>query len=249
MDVLNIFFLLFAGLIAGFVNTVAGGGSLLTLPLLIFMGLPPSVANGTNRVAIFMQNIFATAGFKSKGVFVFPYSLWLGLSATLGAYFGSKMAIDISGDVFKKILSVIMILVLMTIIFKPKLSEEDKKRDLSLKEEILGSFLFFFVGIYGGFIQAGVGFIMLAVLSRAQDFSLAKANSIKVFVVLIYTMMALIIFSSAGKINWILGGVLGIGNAAGGWMAGRWSADRPDKTIKIILSVVVCIMAIRLWFF
>ena len=196
-----------------------------------------------------MQNIFATAGFKSKGVFVFPYSLWLGVSATLGAYFGSKMAIDISGEAFKKILSVIMVMVLMTIIFKPKLSKEDKKRELSLREQFLGVLLFFFVGIYGGFIQAGVGFIMLALLSRVQDFSLAKANSIKVFVVLIYTMMALFVFTSAGKINWIFGGVLGIGNATGGWMAGRWSADRPDKTIKMILTVVVCIMAIKLWFF
>jgi len=91
----DFFLILLAGLTGGFLNTVAGGGSLITLPVLIFMGLPSSVANATNRVAIILQTIFAVSGFKSKGVSTFPYSLYLGISALFGATIGARLAVDI----------------------------------------------------------------------------------------------------------------------------------------------------------
>ncbi len=104
------------GVVAGVLNTLAGGGSLLTLPLLIFLGLPPNVANGTNRVAIFIQNIFGTAGYRSKGCNTYPYNIYFGVSALLGAIIGAKLAIDIKGDVFNKILAVVMILVVIFLV-------------------------------------------------------------------------------------------------------------------------------------
>ena len=113
--------LIIVGFIAGFMNTMAGGGSLLTLPLLIFLGLPAAVANGTNRVAIFMSTLSATAGFKSKGVSNFPFNIYLGFSGLIGALIGARIAIDIKGELFNKILAVIMILVVVLIIFKPKI--------------------------------------------------------------------------------------------------------------------------------
>ena len=77
----EIIILISVGFVAGAINTLAGGGSLLTLPILIFLGLPPNIANGTNRIAILFQNIFTTAGFKSKGVVTFPFSIYVGISA------------------------------------------------------------------------------------------------------------------------------------------------------------------------
>ena len=107
----DIIILLLCGIIAGFINTVAGGGSLLTLPILIFMGLPSNIANGTNRIAIFMQNIFSISGYKSRGVSDFKYSSWLSISALIGAIIGAKIAVDIDEDLFNKILALVLSLI------------------------------------------------------------------------------------------------------------------------------------------
>ena len=107
----------------------------------------------------------------------------------------------------------------------------------------------FFIGIYGGFIHAGVGFLMILVLSKVNRMGLSKSNSIKVFVALIFSTVAFLIFLGEDKINWIYGINLGIGSALGGWIASRWSYDKSDKTLKIILSFIILFMSIKLWFF
>ena len=236
------------GMIAGFVNTVAGGGSLLSLPVMIFLGLPPGIANGTNRVALFMQNISGIAGFKSKGVFVFPYSLWLGLTALLGAIIGAQISVALDDETFNRIIAVVMVGVVIITIFDRK-GNGDRIEDLSRKSQIIGAITFFFIGIYGGFIQAGVGFIIMAALTKINKLSLVKTNSIKVFVVLIYTIAALAVFIIEDQINWLYGLVLAVGNMTGAWVASRWSVDKGDKWIKRFLVVMVTILAIKLWFY
>lgn len=241
--------LILTGILAGFLNTVAGGGSLLTLPLMIFMGLDSVVANATNRVAIIFQNVFAVAGFKSKGVFVFPYGLWLGISSIAGAIFGAKISVEIDSDLFNKILAVIMVMVVVWTLLNRSGSGQGKKERLDKKHQIYGVILFFFVGIYGGFIQAGVGFIIIAGLTMVNRFSLVKTNSIKVFAALMYTLSAIIVYIIANKINWTWGLTLAVGNSTGGWIASRWSVKKGDKWIKRVLFIAVIGLAIRLWFF
>jgi uncharacterized membrane protein YfcA len=233
----------------GFINTVAGGGTLLSLPVLIFLGLPPNVANGTNRVAIVIQTAFATAGFKSKGVTTFPFNAYLGASALLGAIIGASIAVDIDGAVFNKILAVIMIAVILIIVFKPKINLKDVHERLTGKYLWLGMLAFFFFGIYGGFINAGLGFIIILFLHFFNHMSLVRANATKVAVVCIYTLSALVVFILNDKVNWAVGFVLAIGNAAGAWIASRVSVNKGDDFIKTFLLVVVGIMAIKLWFF
>lgn len=237
-----------AGLFAGFINTIAGGGSLLTLPLMIFMGLPSAEANASNRVAIFLQNIFSVAGFKSKGVTVFPFAGWVAISATLGAIVGSMIAVDIQDELFRRILAIVMLCVIGITVFNPKFAKKTKEV-LTPGKTRLSVVLFFFIGIYGGFIQAGIGFIMIAALTGIHSFSMAKTNSIKVFVVLCYTVAALIVFYIDGKIRWEYGLTLAIGNALGGWVGSRWSVGKSDKFIKVILIVMVLGLSIKLWFF
>jgi len=244
----DVIILLICGIVAGFINTIAGGGSLLTLPILIFMGLPSNIANGTNRIAIFMQNIFSISGFKSRGVSDFKYSSWLSISALIGSIIGAKIAVNIDENLFNKLLSIIIILVVGTIIFDKK-SIKNEVSNLKIKKKIISIILFFFVGIYGGFIHAGVGFLILSILSNFNGIKLSKANSIKVFVVFIYTFFALIVFIMENKINWTLGINLGIGNSLGGWIASRWSYNKSDKIIKIFVVVSSSLMAIKLWFF
>ncbi|MEO9802578.1 MAG: sulfite exporter TauE/SafE family protein [Reichenbachiella sp.] len=238
-----------SGLIAGFINVVAGGGSLLTLPILIFLGLPPAMANGTNRVGIFLQNVFAVGGFKSKGVSAFPFSIWLSISALIGAIIGAKIAVDISGELFNRILAIVMILVIGITVFNPLKKKGNQEELMSPGRQTVSVIAFFFVGIYGGFIQAGVGFIIISALTLINQLSLVKTNSIKVFVALIYTIFALGVFAWEGQVDWVLGLTLAAGTSIGGWTASRWSVDKGDKWIRYFLIVTVLVMAVKLWFF
>lgn len=248
MDLLNILILLAVGLFAGCLNTLAGGGSLLSLPVLIFLGLPPNVANATNRVAIVLQNVFAVRGFKSKGVSVYPFNLWLGISAFCGAIVGAFLAVDIDKEVFNRILAVVIVAVVVYMAINP-LKNINKPENIGKKATITSIIIFFFVGIYGGFIQAGVGYLMIMALTLVNGFSLVKTNSIKVFVALTYTLVALGIFIYYGIVNWEFGIPLAIGNATGGWLASRWSVNKGDNWIRYIVMVTASAFAVKLFFF
>ena len=249
MSLIEALILIAAGLFAGCINTLAGGGSLITMPLLIFMGLPSVEANATNRVALFIQNIFAIQGFRSKGVFLFPFSLWLGISATIGAVIGAQIALDIKGETFNKILAVVMLIVMALTLLKPYLSKASIEESFSKRKTLLSVLIFFGVGIYGGFIQAGVGFLIIAALTNIHGLNMAKTNSVKVAVILIYTFFALVVFQLEGAIKWQYGLILAIGNAAGGWITSRWSVGKNDKWVRAILVVTVSALAVKLWFF
>ncbi len=237
------------GFIAGFLNTIAGGGTLLTLPTLIFMGLPAPLANGTNRIAILVQTFTAVRGFKSKGISTYPFSLYLGLSALVGSFIGAKLAIDIKGELFNRILAVIMIMVLITILFNPKKNYTEIIERTTGKSLYISLFIFFFLGIYGGFINAGIGFLMLLILPYVNGLSLLKSNVTKVLVVFIYTIGAVIVFALEDKINYMLALILTTGNASGAWFGSRWSVKKEDKVIRLFLIITVSSLAIKLWFF
>lgn len=241
--------LVVVGFVVGFINTVAGGGSLISLPVLIFLGLPPSVANGTNRVAVAIQNLMGTAGFSSKGVSTFPFNIYLGISALFGAILGAYIAVDIKGETFNRILAIIMVIVVLIIIFKPKIKLEELQERITGKYLWIGILGFFFFGIYGGFINAGLGFIIILFLHYVNQMTLVRANATKVVVVLVYTLAALAVFEMNDKVQWDVGLVLAIGNGTGAWIASRVSVNKGDGFIKTFLVVMVVIMAIKLWFF
>jgi uncharacterized membrane protein YfcA len=242
--------LIIIGVFAGAINTIAGGGSLITLPFLIFLGLPPSIANGTNRIAILFQTASAVSGFKSKGITTFPFSLYIGGSAFMGSIIGAQIAVDIKGETFNKILSIVMLVVVALIVFKKDTSTLEKLTERTTGKHLWVSiFVFFFIGIYGGFINAGIGFIMLLILPVINKLSLVKANATKVTVACIYTTVAVAIFIFNDKINWKYGLILAVGNSAGAWLASRYSVKKGDGFIRIALLVIVSGMAVKLWFF
>ena len=248
-DILQYGLLIIVGMLAGVINTLAGGGSLLTLPVLIFMGLPPNVANATNRIGIAFQALIGTAGYRSKGVSNFPFNIYLGISALIGSLIGAQIAVDIKGETFNKLLAIIMLFVVAVIVFKPKASS------LQLPERLTGKYLFyaiigfFFIGIYGGFINAGIGFIIIIFLNNVNRLSLIKTNATKVSLVFIYTCGALALFAYNGKVDWSTGFVLAIGTSIGAWWSSRWSVDKGEGVIKIAMVIMVSLMSIKLWFF
>ena len=248
-DILQYGLLIIVGMLAGVINTLAGGGSLLTLPVLIFMGLPPNVANATNRIGIAFQALIGTAGYRSKGVSNFPFNIYLGISALIGSLIGAQIAVDIKGETFNKLLAIIMLFVVAVIVFKPKASS------LQLPERLTGKYLFyaiigfFFIGIYGGFINAGIGFVIILFLNNVNRLSLIKTNATKVSLVFIYTCGALALFAYNGKVDWSTGFILAIGTSLGAWWSSRWSVDKGEGVIKIAMVIMVSLMSIKLWFF
>lgn len=240
--------IIITGFAAAFLNTVGGGGSLFSVPILTFLGLPITSANATSRVAILFQNVFAVVGFKSKGVELpWPYSGYLGISSLFGGWIGAVMASRIEDEVFNKIFVGVMILSVFLILYDPFKSKGAEK--LSTKHQLIGVFLFFFIGIYGGFVQAGIGFMVIAVLSLVNNLSLVKSNYVKVFAAIVYTAVSVVVFAIEGKIYWITGLILAIGHALGGWYASRWSVDKGEVWIKRVMIVSILGMAIKLWFF
>ena len=244
--VLKLILLLLAGVAAGFFNINAGGGSLLTMPALIFLGLPPTVANGTNRVAILLQNVVATAKFKQSGFFYWKLGLILSIPAVIGAIIGSIIAVNIPDELFKKILALVMVVSLTTVLMNKKKTVNRVNR-IDVKSYLPLIFGFVLVGLYGGMIQAGVGFIVIMTLSLVPNISLVQINSLKIFVVLFYMIPSLLIFVINGKVNWIYGLILAVGNSLGGWIGVHFAVRKGDKLIKIVFSIAVLLMALKLF--
>lgn len=239
--------ILVSGVFAGFLNTVAGGGSLLTLPVLIFLGLSTAAANGTNRVALFVQNASAIMGFRRKGVSDFGYSLLLTVPMLFGAASGALKAVSISDDWFLRILSGVMVVVLFLTLFNPTKKLQGGVENLSRKRMSIAVVAFWALGYYGGFIHAGNGFLIIAALTVINGLDLVRANAIKVFAIFFYTIIALGVFIVKVDINWGLGLTLAVGNATGAWIGSHWAVDKGEKWIKVVLVVTVLALAIRLF--
>lgn len=233
------------GIFAGIINVNAGGGSSLTLPMLLFIGLDGAVANGTNRIAILLQNISAVLSFKNENHSKFKISFKLALFTLPGAIIGAYSAIHISNALFEKILAVIMIGVIVTM-FIPKKNIKAIE-ELTKKQKSIVYLAMFGVGFYGGFIQVGVGFLLMASLYYLMKQSLVMVNMHKVFIVLIYTIPALLIFILSGNVDWGYGLTLAGGNMIGAWWGAKFSVKGGDKFIKAILVVAISIMSLKLF--
>ncbi len=245
-NLLHFILLLGTGIAAGFVNTVAAGGSLLALPMLIFLTADPTLANGTNRIAIFFQNISAIMGFRRKGVSNFRYGILLAVPAAIGAWIGAKIAIGTDAALFQFILAFVMLVMLALTLLNPTARLKDRIESDTTGSKIVAMVVFFFIGIYGGFIQAGVGLLVITALRLLTGMDLVRTNAIKVFVIFCYTVVALATFIVSKQVDWTLGVTLAIGNATGAWIGSHWAVEKGDKWIKVVLVVTVLVFATNL---
>jgi len=242
-DLTGILILFVVGAVAAFINVNAGGGSSLTLPVLIFLGLDPTVANGTNRVAIIFQNISAVHSFKNEKFFELKNSLILSALTLPGAIAGAIIAVQISDELFENILAVIMILIIITMLL-PQKKAEKTNNDFKIDWKITLAMIV--VGFYGAFIQVGVGFLLMASFQYLMKLDLIRVNMHKVFVVFVFTVPALLVFILTDNINWYYGLTLSAGNAFGGWWGAKLSVKKGEKLIKFVLIVAILIMAVKL---
>ncbi len=245
MNSLHLLLLFGVGAVAGFINVNAGGGSTLTLPTLIFIGLDSAVANGTNRIALIIQNILAVSSFHKNRAYQFKTSLKLAAFTLPGAVIGALISTKISNILFQQILGGVLIFIVFSMFFSR--SYKDNNSNISSHKNWFIYLALLGIGFYGGFIQAGVGFLLMAALYHLLRLDLVLVNMHKVFIILIYTVPALLVFVLTENVNWICGAVLGAGNAFGAWWGVHAALKGGEKAIRIILTVAITIMAIKLF--
>jgi len=233
------------GIVAGIINTMAAGGSMLTLPVLMALGMPPNMANGTNRIAIFLQNVVGVSSFHKEKVMDFPSGFKVGIPAAIGAIAGAFIAVNLNDEVMKLAIAGVMVVVFFLILLKPNrwINSHESHPPIPYWLQVI---IFFFVGIYGGFIQAGVGFFLLTSLVLAGGYELVKSNALKLFVILLYTPVALVIFFLHGDVNLWIGLVLAVGNMTGAWIGTKIAMRGGAKFIRWFVLVAIVVAATKL---
>ncbi len=231
------------GLLAGIINTLAGGGSMLTVPLLVMVGLPGTVANGTNRVGILIQNGVAFAGFRAQGFGEIRSAIPVILPVALGSVVGAIAASRLTDQAFERAFGVLMLLLLIPTVR----GITSKSGDSPPRERAawLRTLVFFGIGLYGGAFQAGVGLLLVAALAFT-GIDLVRANSIKVLVNFCFSVLAVPIFAFAGQIAWPQALALGAGFAVGGAAGSRLAVQGGEKLIRPVLGLAIVALAGRM---
>ncbi len=241
---LDVTIIFLAGIAVAFINTVSAAGSLVSLSAFMFVGLSSAEANATNRIPIIFQSFFSVKGFESKGVTGDNYKWWLAFACVPGAVIGALFAVKIPAEIFDGILLSVMLFFLAVTILNPLKAKSETSERISTQHKVIGVVLYFFVGIYGGFIQAGSGFFLMAPALLLHRFNIHKTNYYKVFITLIYTFAALAIFIWKGNIHWAYGFVMSAGTSIGGWLTSRWSVAVDEVWMKRIIVTVIALLTL-----
>jgi uncharacterized protein len=234
----EVILLVVSGILAGFVNTLAGGGSIISLSLFIFLGLPADVANGTNRIGVLLQTLTSVFTFGQKKVLDFRKGAWLGIPAVIGSIIGAQVAVDIDRNTFEKAIAIVLLLMIFFIVFKPSVWMGNAEK-AAKKPGWLQLFFFFLIGVYGGFVQVGVGYFLLAALVLVAGFDLVKANALKVWIVLLYTPFALLVFIKNDQVDWAFGLTHAAGNIIGAYIASNMAIKKGAGFVKWVIIIVI----------
>jgi len=241
MELIDAALVVGAGLVAGIVNAMAGGGSLLTVALLnVFVGLPGLVANGTNRVGVLVQNASSVASYRKEGVRGFGRAVPVIVPVIAGSLLGSLLVSSVTDETFERIFVILMVPLLFLSLRSPKnVGSQINWHPLTT------AVVFFGIGLYGGAFQAGVGLLIVVALSRS-GLDLVNANAVKVVVILVLTTIAVPVFVIRGQVDWGFAAVLAIGFAAGGWIGARVAVRGGERIIKPVLIGAVVALAGRM---
>lgn len=247
MNPIEIVVLILAGFLSGFINTVAGGGSIISLSLLMFLGMPPSLANGTNRVSILLQSFTATSFFKSKKVLDTKKGIWLAVPAVIGSVIGAQIAADISPQAFKISFGIILLVIGLYMLFEPTKFIHERKDIIDSKVTPVQIGVFFLIGLYGGYIQAGVGYLLLPALVLMAGYNLLKANALKVLVVFLFTPFALIVFILNGQVDFVYGLIMSVGTILGAYLASHLAIKKGSNFIRWLVIAFIVISALDMF--
>ncbi|MDD4160534.1 MAG: sulfite exporter TauE/SafE family protein [Synergistaceae bacterium] len=242
-SVFTLILIMLTGIIAGFLNVTAGGGTILTLPILDFIGLDLGVANATNRVSILFQNLSAIRHYHQHGKIDWKEAAVYILPAVAGAVLGTLSAVYMPSRAFRIIAAISIFSMGILLVAKPRMWDTPEGTPLSPHKRTAALFL---VGIYGGFLQAGVGFLLIWAISGGCKKKLREANVLKITIVAFYTMASLVLFASFGMVNWTAAFALAFGSIIGGNAGARFNLKANDRAIRWILTAVVLISSIKM---
>jgi uncharacterized membrane protein YfcA len=232
-----------SGVLAGIVNTIAGGGTFLSLPLLVLLGLSPKVANATVRVGILFQNLVATLTFRQRGVREGTIVLKLVVPVCAGAWLGSLLAARVEEDALRRIFGAVLLLWAVVLLVRPgsflSFPPEPRAPGPGSLAAAFG------IGIYAGFLQAGVGFPLMILLVSGLGYSPVRANAVKVALILVSTAVASIpVFAWEGLIAWREAFLLAAGTMLGGWIGTRWQIRAGARLVRWFLVVTVTLSGV-----
>ena len=240
LSLLMIVLLVTTGVVSGFINTLAGGGSMLTLPALMMLGMPADVANATKRVGVLMQSVTGMKGFNDHGRLDRGAIIPVLVPTVLGALVGSLMASFLPVWLLEPVLLVSMIGMALVMLIRPEtVAPPEGTEPLSLTSSPMAAGGLFFAGVYGGFVQAGVGFILIAALAGGLRYDLVRTNALKTVCTAVFSGVALIVFAWRGQVWWIPGAILAVGSIAGAMVSVRFAINVSQNTLKWILFVMV----------
>lgn len=244
MDLSEVALLLVCGLLAGIVNTLAGGGSFLTVPLLVLLGLPGGVANGTNRFGVLVQSVIAAGSFRAHGVLEVRSAGRVLAPLALGALTGALVVSRLPDATFERAFGVVMLLLLIPSYFRRSRPGPEAEGGRAWSPTVAAG-MFFLIGVYAGAFQAGVGVLLLLALSHS-GFDLVRANALKVLVVAAATFVALPVFILAGQVAWLPAGVLAVGLAGGAIIGARLAVRGGERLIRPFVVVAVVALALAM---
>ena len=234
--------LIATGFIAGIINTLAGGGSNLTLPALMIMGMPADVANATNRVAVFMQGIVGVKGFHRAGKIKRSDVLPVLTPTLIGGLIGGLLASFSPESYLKPLLLMAMVSMTVVMLVKPSvIVPPEGTKAFSVSEKPSAWYALFLAGIYGGFVQAGVGFVLIAALAGTLRYDLVTTNALKMVCTLSFTLLALIVFIWNDQVRWQPGLILAVGTMLGSMIAVKFAIRAKTSQLKWFLFIMTVI--------
>lgn len=247
VDNLTIYYIILVviGIISGFINTLAGGGTLITMPALMLMGMDAKIANGTNRVSILLAAIVSVVGYDKHGHMPRNKLVSLIVPTLIGALAGAIWASYTPEQVLKYVIISAMIAVTIWMVINPKgLNIPEGTEPYTFRQKPWAWVFLFLTGVYGGFVQAGVGFILILVLSGYMRFDILKTNAIKVTVTLFFTVVALAVYIVRGQVDWIPGLVLASGSMIGAYLSVKFAITVNKKVLNWIIFAIVILACI-----
>lgn len=233
--------LVVSGIIVGIINTLAGGGAIITMTLFTVLGLPIGVANGTNRIAVILQNFTATVTFIRKRMLDIKSGVKLAIPAVLGNIVGSLVATHISDTIFTICMAVVLTVVLLYMIFDRSHSTPQIHGGKPLNPKWYHYIWFLLLGFYGGYIYIGLGYVILAVTIWSMRLDIITANVIKGFIIFLATPFSLIIFMLNDQVDYAFGLWHGVGNIIGAMFASHFAINWGVKFVRWFTMVILVI--------
>ena len=242
MDYLQYLLFFSLGLIVSVINSLAGGGSTLSLPILIFLGLPPTVANGTNRIGLIVGNLSSMLNLKKHGYLYMPVFKQLFLPTLIGSILGVLALVQMSDKLFQAILAlVIFFVVFMTHLKKDILGKAPDSPPT--KRSFKGFLGFIVIGIYGSIVQVGVGFLQIFAISKYSGLSLIQVNTLKSALTSVFLVISTIGLALSGKILWDVALIMALGAWVGGYIGSSLQRKHGNQFIEKSITIISLLMA------